>query len=148
MVAPALGWSAGEIVTSIKIIIRISKAFKEAGGAVSQFAETTAFLAAFEATLRHIKEYADENPNAKYTEAIIEHVKVIDGLYSKFEKYMLDFCPALGEASTQSSVRKAPKKIKWAVKELSDVSGEVGKLKRAVIDPILFIGPLLLLQSL
>lgn len=138
----------GDIVTSIKIIIRISEAFKEASGAVSQFAETTAFLDAFESTLRRIKEYTNENCNAKYTDSIIEQVKLIDGPYSKFEKYMLDFCPALGEASTQSTVRKAPKKIKWALRELSDVSGEVAKLKKAVTDPMLFIGPLLLLQAL
>ncbi len=148
MVAPAFGWSAGDIVTSIKIIIRISKAFKEADGAVSQFAETTAFLDAFEATLRHIKEYANENADAKYTDSIVEHVKVIDGPYSKFEKYMLDFCPALGEASTQSSVRKAPKKIKWALKEPFEVSGKVASLKRQIIDSMLFIGLMLLLQAL
>ncbi len=148
MVAPAFGWSAGDIVTSIKILIRISEAFKDAGGAVSQFAETTAFLDTFEVTLRCIKDYTFESANAKYTDSIIGHIKVIDGPYSKFEKYMLEFCPALGEASTQSKIRKVPKKVKWALRELSDVSGEVGKLKRAVTDPMLFIGPLLLLQAL
>lgn len=148
MVTPTFGWSAGDIATSIKIIIRISEAFKEAGGAVSQFAETTAFLDAFVATLRHIKEYTNENANAKYTDSIIELVKVIDGPYCKFKKYMLEFCPALSEASTQSSVRKAPRKIKWALKEPSEVSGKVASLKKQIIDPMLFIGLLLLLQAL
>ena len=148
MVVPAFGWSAGDIVASIKIIVEVSKAFKDAGGASSQFAETTAFLDAFEATLRRIKDYTNDNADAKYTDSIVEQVKLIDGPYSKFEKYMLGFCPALGENSAQSAVQKAPKKIRWALKELSDVSGEVAKLKRAVADPILFVSPLLLLQAL
>lgn len=148
MVAPAFGWSAGDLAVSITIIIKISEAFKKAGGASSQFAETTAFLDAFEATLQRIKDYTNDDANAKYTQSIVEQVKLIDGPYSKFEKYMQDFCPALGETSTQSTVRKAPRKIRWALKELSEVSGEIAKLKKAITDPMLFIGPLLLLQTL
>ena len=148
MVAPAFRWSGSDIVVSINIIIKISEAFKKSGGASSQFAESTAFLDTFEATLQRIKDYTNENANAKYTDSITEQVKLIDGPYHKFEKYMLDFCPALGETSTQSTVRKAPRKIRWALKELSEVSGEIAKLKKAITDPMLFIGPLLLLQTL
>ena len=148
MVVPAFGWSAGDIAVSIKIITKISKAFKDAGGARSQFAETTAFLDAFEATLRRVKDYIYNNADAKYTDSIVEQVKLIDGPYSQFEQFTLGFDPALGENSTQSAVRKAPRKIGWALKELSDVSGEVAKLKKAIPDPVVFIGPLLLLQTL
>lgn len=148
MVVPAFGWLAGDIVTSIKIIIRISEAFTEAGGAASQFVETTAFLNAFGSTLERIKDYTNENADAKYTGSIVEQVKLIDGPYSKFEEHMLKFCPALGEASTQSKIQKAPKKIKWAVKELSEVSSKVTSIKKQITTPVLLIGPLVALQAL
>ena len=148
MVAPLFGWSAGDIVQSIKIINKICDAFKESGHASIKYAESTAFLEGFKSILSHIKDYTNDSPAAKYTEAINEQVKLIDASYSQFEKHILKFYPALGTSSTQSEIRKAPKRIKWALKELSDVSGKVAELKKAVADPVVLIGPLLQLQSL
>lgn len=148
MVAPVFGWSAGDIVQSIKIINKICDAFKESGHASTKYAESTAFLQGFKLILSHIKDYTNDSSTAKYTEAINEQVKLIDASYSHFEKHMLKFYPALGATSTQSGIQKAPKRIKWALKELSDVFGKVSELKKAVADPIVLIGPLLQLQSL
>lgn len=148
MVVPAFGWSAGDIVQSIRIIIKICDAFKESGHASTKYTDSTAFLQGFQSTLSLIKDYTDDSSTAKYTTAIEEQVKLIDAPYSQFEKHMLKFYPALGASSTQSGIRKAPKKIRWALKELSDISGEVAQLKNAVSGPIVLIGPLLQLQSL
>ena len=148
MFTPLFGWSAGDVVQSIKIIIKIVEAFKETGGAATKFAETTAFLDHFNTTLNRIKEYASDNTQAKYSATIVDQIKLIDNPYCTFEKYMLEFEPALGEVPTEGRQKKAKKKIKWAMKELSEVSGKVAELKKAVTEPLVFVGQLLLLQTL
>ena len=148
MVVPAFGWSAGDIVKSIQIVVKVCEAFKEAGGATTSYAETTAFLESFARVLKSIKDFADNHASAKYTPDIVDQIKLVDGPYCEFEKYLLGFKPSLAADSTQHSYRKAPKKAKWAIKELSNVSGKVSQLKKAVSDPLLCIEPLLLLQSM
>lgn len=148
MVVPAFGWSAGDILNSIIIITKICEAFRENGGAASKYAETTSFLEGFKATLSLIKDYTIGSSNAKYTTTINEQIKLIDAPYCQFEMHMLKFCPALGADSTQTEFRKIPKKITWAVKELSEVSGKVASLKKDIAEPLVLVGALLHLQSL
>lgn len=148
MVAPVFGWSAGDIVQSILIITKICQAIRENGGATSKYAETTAFLEGFKSTLSLIKDYTISSSNAKYTVAINQQIKLIDAPYCRFEMHMLKFCPALGANSTQTTLQKIPKKITWAVKEMSEVAGKVAGFKNDVAEPLIFVEPLLQLQLL
>ena len=136
MVTPAFGWSAGDIISSIRIIIKICEAFKEAGGATSRYEECTAFLEGFRVTLSKLDFHIRRSPDPEYAAEISELLKLIDAPYCRFEKFMLDFQPALSPTSNHSSIRKVPKKIKWALKELSAVSGKVDELKREVCYPL------------
>jgi hypothetical protein len=70
MPVPLFGWSAGDIVVSIKIVSQIADAFSESGGAKEQYAETSTWLRSFAEDLERVKEYVDDNPTAKYTENI------------------------------------------------------------------------------
>ena len=142
------GWSAGDLVNSIRIIIKICEAFKEAGGATSRYEESTAFLEGFKVTLSKLDAYTRRNPSSENAAEIAQQLKLIDAPYCRFEKFMLDFQPALDPTSTYGSIRKAPKKVKWAVKELSTVSGKVAELKKEVCDPLILIESLMQLQSL
>lgn len=142
------GWSAGDIVHSIHIIVKIYEAFKEAGGATSRYAETTAFLEGFKVTLSKLDGHIRRDPDSEYTAEIIQQLKLIDAPYCRFEKFMLDFQPALGAGSTYGTTRKVPRKIKWALKELSAVSGKVAGLKKEVCDPLVLVENLMQLQSL
>lgn len=148
MVTPVFGWSAGDLVNSIHIIIKICEAFKEAGGATSRYEENMAFLEGFKATLSKLDAHRRRNPSSENAAEIAQQLKKIDVPYCRFEKFMLDFQPALGPTSTYSSIRKAPRKVKWAVKELSTVSSKVAELKKEICDPLILIESLLQLQSL
>lgn len=148
MVTPMFGWSAGDVVVSIRIIIKICEAFNEAGGSTSRYAESTAFLEGFKVTLSKLDAYIRRNPNSEYTAEITQQLKLIDAPYCRFEKFMLDFQPALGTNSNYGRVRKAPGKMKWALKELSAVSGKVAELKKEVCDPLVLVDNLMQLQSL
>lgn len=148
MVSPGFGWSAGDIVASIHIIIKICQAFKEAGGATSQYKDNIAFLEGFNITLSRLDSCIGRNPDSEYAAEISEWLKLVNAPYSKFEKFLLEFKPALGSASTFSKFRKVPKKIKWAWKELSAVSSKVAELKREVCDPLMLLDTLLQMQSM
>ena len=148
MVSPLFGWSAGDVVRSIQIITKLCKAFREEGGAASHFAETVAFLDAFLRVLNAIKDFSNSQSDTKYGAEINAQISLIDGPYTKFEAYLLKFKPSPGAESSSTSIRKASKKTQWAMHELSEVSGKASQFKKAVKDPLLYIGPLLALQSL
>lgn len=148
MVTPAFGWSAGDIVNSIYLIIKICEAFKEAGGATSRYEDNAVFLEGFRATLTKLDSHIRLNPNPEYAAEISQHLKLIDAPYCRFEKFMLKFQPALSSTSTYGRVRKVPKKIQWALTELSTASSKVTELKREVCDPLTLLENVLQLQSM
>ncbi|KAL6719451.1 hypothetical protein ACLMJK_003691 [Lecanora helva] len=148
MVSPLFGWSAGDVVQSIKIITKLCRAFKEEGGSASQFSETVAFLDGFIGVLDSIKDFAGSSSNAKYSAEINTQTKLIDGPYKEFQAYLLRFKPSLGAGSSKSFLRRSPRKVQWAMNELSEVSGKVIRFKKAVSDPLLCIGLLLALRSI
>jgi len=145
MPVPLFGWSAGDIVVSIKILYQVADAFSESGGAKDQYPDTSTWLRSFAEDLKRIKEYVDDNPTAKYTENIRQQVSNIGPHYDEFEKYLQRFEPALNSKSTVSITRRAVKKVRWAVKELK---GHVEGLKAAVSGPLTSINLLICLQNL
>jgi hypothetical protein len=64
MPVPLFGWSAGDIVVSIKILDHVADAFSESGGAKDQYAETSTWLSSFTEVLERVKEHVDDNPTA------------------------------------------------------------------------------------
>lgn len=146
MPVPLFGWSAGDIVISIKILYHVADAFSESGGAKDQYAETSTWLRSFAEVLERVQEHVDDNPTAKYTENMRQQVSNIGPHYDQFERYLQRFEPALSSTkSTVSSVRQAVKKVRWAVKELK---GHVEGLKAAVSGPLMSINLLISLQNL
>ena len=148
MVTPAFGWSAGDIVNSIYLIIKICEAFKEAGGATSRYEENMVFLEGFRVILTKLDSHIQRNPNPEYAAEISQQLKYIDAPYCRFEKFMLKFQPALSPTSDYGRIRKVPKQIHWAMTELSTASSKVSELKREVCAPLTLLGKLLQMQSL
>ena len=134
---PMFGWSVGDLALSIKIIIKICQAFKASGGASGRYTETVAFLEGLKSCLTRLNEFADNasNNHSQYAQDFQEQLRLLDGPYAEFEKYMLGFCPALDPSSKQNLVKKSSMKIRWAVSELSDVAGKVAILKKSIADP-------------
>jgi hypothetical protein len=78
MPVPVFGWSAGDIVASIKILIHVGEAFREIGGAKNQFAETSTWLDTFAHDLDKVRDFIVDNSDAKYTESLVQQVAIID----------------------------------------------------------------------
>jgi hypothetical protein len=145
MVVPLFGWSAGDIVVSIKILYHVAEAFHESGGAKDQHAECSTWLKSFADDLERVKEYVDGHPDAKHTKNIKAQIKNIDPHYALFEKYLQKFDKAFDSTSSVTNIGKAVKKAKWAIKELK---GHVDELKMGVNGPVMAINLLFVLQSL
>lgn len=143
MVVPLFGWSAGDIVVSIKILVAVASAFKEAKGAKSQFAESSTWLSTFASDLERIHDYTAENPDARYTANIIGLIGNIDKHYAEFERYLQKYNESLSSNASPNLIAGCVKKIKWSFKELQ---GRVQSLKVAVTAPIVSINMLLALQ--
>jgi hypothetical protein len=143
MVVPLFGWSAGDLVTSIKILHSIAGAFKEASGASSQYKETASWLESFASDLERMKEYITENPDARYTKNIVEQVGRIDRYYGEFETYLQKYDKGLSSTAGSNAITATTKKVKWALQELK---GKVDSLKFAVTGPIVSLNLLLALQ--
>lgn len=145
MVVPLFGWSAGDIVVSIKILRQVGAAFKNTDGAKDQYAEAASWLELFASQLEHIKTYIEANPNARFTSDVAKQIVVIGNAYDKLEKYLRKYEKGLSSHETSNTVTASVKKVKWAVKELK---GEVDKLKSSTAAPILQINLLFHLQEL
>jgi hypothetical protein len=143
MVVPLFGWSAGDLVTSIKILYSVASAFKDASGASSQYKETASWLESFASDLERMREYITENPDARYTKNIVEQVGRIDKYYGEFETYLQKYDKGLSSSKGSNVVVGAGKKVKWALQELK---GKVDSLKFAVTGPIVSLNLLLALQ--
>ena len=83
----AFGWGAGGFAKAVEFVYKVSKAFKDAGGAKEQYSEAAAFLDSFAMTLSRPNDYTSTNPAAKLTSDIEKQVELISTHYVKFDKY-------------------------------------------------------------
>jgi hypothetical protein len=143
MLPPGLGWSVSDLVLAIQVIYKVSHAIRDADGAEKQYASTIAFLDAFARTIERIKEYiASDDDEAVHGSDLAVQMNLIHAEYTKFDNYLKKYEPGL---SSLSFARRIAAKTKWAVGELNR---RVADLKKAVLSPMLFITPLLAVETL
>ena len=145
MVAPLFGWSAGDVIIAIHILHEVSEAFRDAGGAQEQYAETATWLSSFATLLERLQAHTGDKSNSKYSIDIQKWVVNIGPQYFAFERYLQKYDSALSSRSDISRVKTAFRQVKWALKELK---GHVDHLKVAVSTPLESINLLLNLQIL
>jgi hypothetical protein len=112
------GWSAGDIVVSIQILLRVAQGFREAGGVKEQYAETAAWLESFARDLDHIRDFVNENQSAKYIEHVKQQIVNVGRHYLDFEKHLQKYDVGLSSKSTVNAVKRASSEARWTTKEL------------------------------
>lgn len=143
MVAAGFGWSAGDIATAIRLVVKVGKAFKASGGATCRYNDALGFLQSLKVTLDHVGKHASRSSSDVYENDIVLQLDRITPHWKAFEAYLLRFEQSLGPTSSRSSLAKAPRTIQYTLK---DLSGEVERLKTAVAQPLQVINTLLSLQ--
>ncbi|KAF1963532.1 hypothetical protein CC80DRAFT_397402 [Byssothecium circinans] len=141
MVSPAFGFSAGDFIAAIGLIIKVSKAVKEKSGAATEYQHVLLELQALERTLQYLQ-------GLRPTESNIDHVNAVRGMaltcriplhefLEKLRKYEASLGPFPGHHKTRWNT--LGRKSQWAVL----MSDEVTKLRTAIGAKVLSINLLL-----
>jgi hypothetical protein len=140
----AFGWSAGDLVASIKIVIKIAGALKDSGGAKTDFQEAIEFLFGLEITLQNLKSISPilTIPSQEYI--VQQEVKKISEPLKEFFARVEKFDKCLGSGSKLGFWRTVPRKLQWAI----GVSKEVISLRDRISIPMASLGILLHTQNL
>jgi hypothetical protein len=137
------GWSAGDLINGINVIVRVAEAFKETGRAASKYQAHHDFAVGLKKTFASLKLYTDLYKHNRYSDDIAGQLKLIEKPWKRFQTFLEKYNEPLGEQSTIYKLKKAPRIVKWTAK---DLSGEVEKLERAVHWPLESLNLLLSLQ--
>ena len=145
MAAPAFGFSVGDFIAGTKIAVGILSAFKEAGGASSKYASEVMFLECLSTTIKRIEEHFSTTRDVDAIEIITTLLKLIAGPLAEFKMFLDKYQASLGQQSTKSKIKKAPKTVTYTLK---DLSGKVEKLRDRTCHPLHAINSALSLQML
>lgn len=138
------GWSVGDLVASLQLVVKIAGALKETGGAKSDYQESIEFLLGLETTLQNLRSVAPSLVNQPQESAVQLEAKKIVKPLSIFLAKIQNFHGALGLESKRSPWRTAPRKVQWAI----FVSKEVKKLRDRISVPMFSLNILLQSQTL
>jgi hypothetical protein len=143
MVAPAFGFSVGDFINVIQVLVEVFNGFKEVGGSSTKYASEAAFLGGLSSTLVQLEKHVATAPQDDISEDILKLVDVIKGPLEEFRKFLEKYNSSLGTTSTKSKVSKAPKTVEYTVNILS---GKVERLRRQIDQPLQAVNSLLSLR--
>jgi len=66
----SFGWSAGDIVSCISVIHKVSKGLRETGGAASSYQESAAFLSSVSVTLKGVETIINKNAHLTWEDEL------------------------------------------------------------------------------
>lgn len=127
MVAPTFGWSAGDIIQSIRVTWTIVEAFDPAKGSQKKHAESRAFLRALVPVLQRIQQYLKNPPQDAYKNDMEIQAQIIGEAYAASEA-PLD--KRLGLSSGSMNTNFVAHTLLSA---LDDISEKAQKLKTKVV---------------
>lgn len=128
----SFGWSTGDVVTTIRVLYKVGIALKEAGGASSDFQDTTSFLQTLTRTLEHLNALQNIKLDVNITSNLREqcdHIRVpVEGFLCDVGKYQT----SLRAQSKRNKILSVPRKLQWALA----ASKEAKKLQDRVAVPM------------
>lgn len=140
---PAFGFSVGDIIAGVKLLTQVISAFKETGGAKTAYGAELSFVTGLKATFEQLKKFVDRDPNGELPRDINKLLETISKPWQDFKDFLQDYEASLGEASTQSKLRKTPRTVQYTIKV---ISGKIDKLRQQISQPLQAINALLALQ--
>lgn len=133
------GFSVGDFAYAVKLILDVSRALKEAGGASAEFTDLCEDLDSLKQTLELLS-------TLKASGACPEHVSAISGMalscqipLNNFLLKIKKYEPALGKSSHHKPVRASCRKVQWAL----SMTDEVRRLRAVITGKVMSINLLL-----
>ena len=109
----SFGWSAGDIVQAIGLIVKVAKALDGVDGAASDYREAVIFLTSLQRTLEPLRTLSILEYSSAYKDDIEHAVSKIKDPINKFLALTAKFEPSLGTASHSSHYQHIRKKLQW-----------------------------------
>ena len=134
----SFGWSAGDVATAIRLLYKVGVALKEAGGASSEYQDTTSFLQTLTRTLEHLNALQNTQLDPGIANNLREQCEQIRKPLEEFLRDVEKYESGLG-VQAQSKRRKilsVPRKLQWAL----SASKEAKKLQDRVAVPMAAVG--------
>ena len=136
---PAFGFSVGDFISAIELIVKVTKALKSCGGAASEYRSLIE-------ELRHLRLLLEQLEDIKPSVSNLHHVNAIRGMaltfrvplsefFEKVEKYR----SSMATSNTGTSWQGLHRKSQWAVV----MPGEINKLRTIITMKIVTISLLL-----
>ena|SRR5579862_4674727 len=135
----AFGCSAGDFITAVGLIVKVSKALKESGGAPEDYQQVVQELNALELILLQLEALKPSDENVGYVNAIRCLALACRHLLEAFLTKIKKFENSLGVQSTRNRLMSSQRKAQWAV----FMSAEVPKLRAVFVAKVLSIQTLL-----
>ena len=82
----SFGWSVGDIVSAVNILVKVGKALKESGGAATEYQEAVKLHESVSKTLSGIGALLQEHPKLKWEPDLVEQGNNLKSALEKFEK--------------------------------------------------------------
>ncbi len=144
MVTPAFGFSAGDFIAAINLIVRVSKALNDSGGAASEYRMLLQELQQLQLILEQLREMSPASSRSH------SHLNAVKGMALAIQFPLLEFLAKLERfnssmcgASSSSKWRSAPRKAQWAVV----MQEEVNRMRAVVTMKLVTITVLLALPT-
>lgn len=111
----SFGWSAGDVVSGVKLLINILGSLQDANGSRTHFQELESELQGLSRALFEISNLADGNNLAQIPE--MRALKFVacscEGTLKRFYEKIKPFQASLGVQSVSRKVKAAPRMVRW-----------------------------------
>jgi hypothetical protein len=135
----SFGWSAGDIISALKLVHQVTTALQDSGGASSDFQDTLSFLGTLSQSLQHLNALQAVPLDLSLAGSLREQCDHIRNPLQAFLDDVQRFKPALGVNSRRKWVFAAPRKIQWAL----SMSKKVKRLQDRIAVPMAAVGLIL-----
>ncbi|KAF9765883.1 hypothetical protein IL306_001765 [Fusarium sp. DS 682] len=133
MAAPAFGFSAGDFISAVKLIVDITKALKNTGGAAGDYLEVLADLNLLKDALSHLQQQQTGVTRQRSNNPFAEHAQKQADLtlstLANFLDLISKFDASLGPQRPSAWYRGVGRKAQWALvysKHVDDLRSRVG----------------------
>ena len=127
MSGPAFGFSAGDFISAVSFLVKVTKALKDAGGATDEYRSLVAELGLLQRILRQL--HMRQGPDNIFAPDVKQQTNLTLATLSSFLKTISKFDSKLGENAHSSWHHGAAKKAQWATmyaKEVEQLRVKVG----------------------
>ena len=134
------GFSAGDFAIAIGLIVRISKALRDSGGAAAEYRDIIQ-------DLRNLQQLLELLETVRPADGSVSHVNAIRGIALACRTSLLEFAEkieryeqALGSGSSKGMFKRGVKKVQWAILGEEEVAKFRGIIAAKVYNIALLLG--------